>query len=229
MAPARGRGPLPRPPPLPRPDARRKADAPPAPAVGPEPLLLPDPHPDQGRDHPLEVGGPGVPPGVDPPDPGPRRPAGGRGRARAVAPPRRGRGARSGGGGELPVGAAGRAVRLRRVRRAGPPAKPGRGGGLVAHRVLRAGPHVPAHPGVGAALPLGEPRDAGVLPLARAAGPPGLPGSHRLRRPPRHDAGAPGALRRRAHPEDRDPVAPARLHVYAAYIEPGWGPGGPRA
>ena len=37
--------------------------------------------------------------------------------------------------------------------------------------------------------------------------------AHRFRGAPRHDAGAPGAVRRRAHPEDRDPLAPARLRL----------------
>ena len=55
-----------------------------------EPLLLPDAHPDQGRDHPLEVRGSGLPARVDPPHPRPRRRARGRGRARALAAARRG-------------------------------------------------------------------------------------------------------------------------------------------
>ena len=41
--------------------------------VDAEPLLLPDAHPDQGRDHPVQVGGSGVSARVDPPHPGSRR------------------------------------------------------------------------------------------------------------------------------------------------------------
>ena len=114
-----------------------------APAVGAEPLLLPDAHPDQGRDHPLEVGGPGVPPHVDPPHPATTTATtAGEGGLELWLRLADGRGPRSGGGGELPLGAAGRALRLRRLRRAGARAQPARGGGLVAHRVLRARPDV---------------------------------------------------------------------------------------
>ena len=89
-----------------------------APGVGAEPLLLPDAHPDQGRDHPLEVRGPRVPARVDPPHPRSRR------RARpARAGSRCGSRLAEAVGldreevRELPARAAGRALRLRRLRR----------------------------------------------------------------------------------------------------------------
>ena len=50
-----------------------RADASGDSGLGAQPLLLPDAHPDQRRAHPLEVRGPGVPARVDAPHPRPRR------------------------------------------------------------------------------------------------------------------------------------------------------------
>src|SRR6266568_8953622 len=92
-------------------------------------------------------------------------------------------------------------------------AQPRRGRGLLADRVLRARSHVQARAGVGAALSVGEPGHAGVLPLARAPRPSRLRGGDRLRHPPRHDPRAPGTVRGGADPQDRDPLAPPRLYL----------------
>ena len=103
-APARrGRAALPRPPPVPPAHARGRAHARAAPGLGAEPLLLPDAHPHQGRAHPLEVRGPGLPPGRgSTASTTTTATSDGDGRARAVAAPRRGRRARPRGGRELP-------------------------------------------------------------------------------------------------------------------------------
>ena len=84
------------------------------------------------------------------------------------------------------------------------------GGGLVADRVLLARPHDQAGAGLGEALPVDQQGHAGVLPHPAAARAQGLAGGDRLRHPARHDLRAAGAMRRRADPQDRDPLAPAR-------------------
>ena len=61
-APGRGRGPLPRPPPVSPTDERGRALRRRAAPLGPEPLVLPDPHPGEGRAPPREERRPGVPP-----------------------------------------------------------------------------------------------------------------------------------------------------------------------
>src|ERR1700730_7528071 len=214
VGPPRGRAALPRSPSLPRAHARGAADQAPAPAVGAEPLLLPDPHPHQGRRHPLQVGRSRLPPHVDPPHPRPRRRGGGRrGGARPLAAAGRRGGPRSRGGGELPLRPARRPLRLRCLRRSRARAEPGGGGGLVPHGVLRPRPHVEARARVGEALPVGERGHAGVFPLARPARPARLRGGHRLRGRPRGHLRDAGALRGRPHPEDGDPLAPARLRL----------------
>src|SRR5215831_2898978 len=213
MAAPRGRGALPRPPPLSHPNARGEAHARAAPAVGAEPLLLPDANPDQRRDHRLQVGGPCVPPYVDTPYPRSRRASRRRRRARAMAAPGARRGPRPRRGRELPLGATGRALRLRRLR--GPGAQPhaARGGGVLAHRVLRPRYHEQARPRLGKALPLGESRDARVFPRAGDARERGFEGGDRVRGTARDQLRAAGALRRGADPQDRDPVAAARLRL----------------
>ena len=69
----RGDAPLSRSAPVPSADARGQADARRSRDLDAEPLLLPDAHPDQGRDHRLQVGGSGVPARLDPPHPRSRR------------------------------------------------------------------------------------------------------------------------------------------------------------
>src|SRR5207244_123998 len=89
--------------------------------------------------------------------------------------------------------------------------------------------HVQTRAGVGAALSVGEPGHAGVLPLARAPRPSRLRGGDRLRHPPRHDPRAPGTVRGGADPQDRDPLAPPRLYlrgVRGSRLGPGRRPGG---
>src|SRR5229473_3676445 len=225
LGPPRGRAALPRSPPLPRAHARGPTDQAPAPAVGAEPLLLPDPHPHQGRHHPVQVGRSRLPPHVDPPHPRPRRRRDGwRGRARSLAATGRRGGPRPRGGGELPLHPARRPLRLRCLRRTRARAEPGGGGGLVPHRVLRPRPHVEARARLGEALPLGERGHAGVFPLARPARPARLRGGHRLSGRPRDDPRDARALRGRPHPEDGDSLAPARLRVRRLH-RAGLGPG----
>src|SRR5262245_13469764 len=211
LAAPRRRAPLSPSAPVPRADARRETHPTAAPAVGAEPLLLPDAHSHQRRAHPVEVERSRFPPHVDPSHPRPRRRRSRRRRPGVVVALGRGRGARRGGGGELPLGAAGRPLRVRWIRRAGARAQSGGSGRLVADRVLRPRSHVAARRGLGAPLPVGALRRARVFPLARAARPPRLPGGHGLRRPPRHDVCAAGALRGRVDPQNRDPLASARL------------------
>src|SRR5439155_405578 len=111
------------------------------------------------------------------------------------------------------VGAARGPLRLRRVRRARARAPPRGGGGLVAHGILRAGPDAEARARLGTSLSVGEPRHARVLPVPRAARASRFGGGHRLRRRPRDQLRAPGAVCGRAHPQDRGAVAPTRLRV----------------
>ena len=168
---ARGRGALSRPSSLPRPHARGKAHASPAPAVGAQSLLLPDAHSHQGRHHSVEVGRSRIPPHVDSPHPRPRRRRSRRGGLDLWLRLADGVGLDRRGGGELPVRAPRRALRLRCLRGAGARAHARGGGGVVAHRVLRPRSHVQARARLGEALPVGQPGDARVFPLAGAAGP----------------------------------------------------------
>ena len=185
-----------------------------APAVGAEPLLLPDAHPHQGRHHPVEVRGSRLPAHVDPPHPRPRR------RRRAARA-----GSSSGCGWPTGVGldreevascrsvlpgvrfACDAYVELVRERSLVEAVASSLteffAPDLMSKRMLAWEKH---YPWVSADM-LAYFRSR--VPRARQR----LAGGHRLRRAPRDDARDAGALRRRAHPEDRDPLAPARLHV----------------
>ena len=105
----------------------------------------------------------------------------------------------------------------------------GRGGRVVAHRVLRARPHVPARAGLGEALPVGQRGHARLLPHARAA----RPAATRRRR-------STSSSQHATTYELQERCVAALIRkteilwhlldcLYAAYVEPGWGPRGARA
>ena len=168
--------------------------------LGAQPLLLPDAHPDQGRDHPREVRGPGVPARVDPPHPRPRRRRRARGRPRALAAARRGGGprprARSRRCATCCPACAARATRTC----ASWPATTCSSGGGVAHRARGGRPHGRAHRGLREALRVGRRRTGLAL----------LPHAHE--QAPRDAAEGLGlrARRTRATPEDQARCAAAR-------------------
>ena len=198
-----------------------------APAMGAEPVLLPDARPDQGRHHPVEVRGPGVPADVDPPHPRPRRRRGRRRRARAVAASGRRRGTRPRGGRELPLGAAGRAASPATATsswcasaRCSRPVASSLTEFFSPDLMTKRGA------GLGAALSVDQPRHPRLLPHAATARAAGLAGGHRLR-----DRATPTTYELQA----RCVAALIRKteilwhlldSLYAGYVEPGWGPGG---
>ena len=150
---------------------------------------------------------------LDPAHPRPRRRRARQRGAGAVAAAGRGGGARARRGRELPPGAPGRPLRLRLLRRALPRESAGRGGGVVADRDVCPRPDVQADRGLGAALPLGRRRGAGLLPRAGAARAARRRGRAGVRGRKRDLARAAGGLRRGAGAQDGDPLAPGRLRA----------------